>query len=163
MKNLIVLLLIFVPFLSTSFAQQVEYDKYSEGLNKYSSYISKSGDVINIGDTLVIGKNSGLNRFNFITQGEQPCGVVITGKKVIITQIRTYKNNLFLQFKGWGLPCYISYEPALDAKEIINTRAKMTSEEAVSLLKKYKDKLDLQLITQEEYNQKKVELVKFIK
>ena len=39
----------------------------------------------------------------------------------------------------------------------------ITSDEAISLLKKYKDKLDLQLITQEEYNQKKSELIKFIK
>lgn len=37
-----------------------------------------------------------------------------------------------------------------------------SSEEAIEELKKYKEKLDLQLITQEEYDKKKDELVKFI-
>jgi len=39
----------------------------------------------------------------------------------------------------------------------------ISSDEAISELKKYKDKLDLQLITQEEYDKKKLELSKYIK
>jgi DNA polymerase sigma len=38
-----------------------------------------------------------------------------------------------------------------------------TSDEAITELKRFKDKLDLGLITQEDYNKKKDELVKFIK
>ncbi len=39
----------------------------------------------------------------------------------------------------------------------------LTSDEAINLLKKYKEKLDLQLISQEEYDKKKIELLKYIK
>jgi len=39
----------------------------------------------------------------------------------------------------------------------------MTSDEALTELKKCKDKLDLGLITQEELNKKKAELSKYIK
>jgi hypothetical protein len=39
----------------------------------------------------------------------------------------------------------------------------MTSDEALSELKKAKDKLDLGIITQEEYDLKKAELTPFIK
>ena len=39
----------------------------------------------------------------------------------------------------------------------------MTSDEALTELKKCKDKLDLGLMTQEEYNKKKTELSKLIK
>lgn len=39
----------------------------------------------------------------------------------------------------------------------------MSSEEALSELKRYKDKLDLELITQEEFDKKKEELSKYIK
>lgn len=38
-----------------------------------------------------------------------------------------------------------------------------TSDEALAELKRYKEKLDLQLITQEEYDQKKAELMKYIR
>lgn len=41
--------------------------------------------------------------------------------------------------------------------------SEMTSDEAIYILKKYKEKLDLELISQEEYNKKKEELSKFIK
>ena len=39
----------------------------------------------------------------------------------------------------------------------------LSSDEAISLLKKFKEKLDLQLISQEEYDKKKAELLKYIK
>lgn len=39
----------------------------------------------------------------------------------------------------------------------------LSSEEAIDLLKKYKNKLDLELISQEEYNKQKIELLKYIK
>jgi hypothetical protein len=39
----------------------------------------------------------------------------------------------------------------------------LTNDEALAELKRFKEKLDLQLITQEEYNQKKAELIKYIR
>ena len=39
----------------------------------------------------------------------------------------------------------------------------MTSEQALEELSRWKKKLDLELITQEEYDKKKAELIKYIK
>jgi hypothetical protein len=163
MKNLILFLLIFTSVMS-SYSQTVEYNKYPDTkLHKYISYVSKSGDIINIGDTLIIGKPSGIKTFNFIQQGMEFCAPHISGKQVIVTGIRSYKNNLFIEFKGYGLvPVYIQYENAIDTKEI-GLNIKYTSSEALTILKENKEKLDLQLITQEEYNKKKEELSKYIK
>ena len=44
----------------------------------------------------------------------------------------------------------------------INQSQDLTSEEAIKELEKWKKKLDLQIITQEEYDKKKEELMKFI-
>lgn len=54
-----------------------------------------------------------------------------------------------------------NFEGALSSGEIKSNV--MTSDEALEELKKYKSKLDLELITQEEYDAKKKELAKFIK
>ena len=51
---------------------------------------------------------------------------------------------------------FFSYYKKLQSTE-------MTSDEAIAELKKYKDKLYLELITQDEYNAKKAELAKYIK
>lgn len=163
MKNIILfLMLIFTSALS--YSQIVEYNKYPDTkLHKYTSYVSKSGDIINIGDTLIIGIPSGIKTFNFIQQGMEFCAPHISGKQVVVTGIRSYKNNLFIEFKGYGLvPVYIQYENAIDVKEI-KLNVKYTSSEALTILKENKDKLDLGLISQEEYNRKKLELSKFIK
>ncbi|MCX6183878.1 MAG: hypothetical protein NTX74_02295 [Flavobacterium sp.] len=48
-------------------------------------------------------------------------------------------------------------------KELIDPNAPMTSEEAISKLKGLKEKLDLELISKDEYDTQKKELSKFIK
>jgi hypothetical protein len=55
----------------------------------------------------------------------------------------------------------IQFENALSTGEIKGTG--MTSDEALAELKKAKDKLDLGLITAEDYEKKKAELTPFIK
>jgi hypothetical protein len=61
-----------------------------------------------------------------------------------VEDLETFVNNLFISYKNTLL------------------EEKMTSDEALELLKKLKSKLDLELITQEEYDNKKKELIKFI-
>lgn len=46
--------------------------------------------------------------------------------------------------------------------DLCNNNVKFTSEQAINELKKWKDKLDLELISQEEYDKKKNELSQFI-
>jgi hypothetical protein len=55
----------------------------------------------------------------------------------------------------------LKFESTIDFGEI--TSKGMTSDDALSELKKAKDKLDLGIITKEEYEAKRTELVKFIK
>lgn len=125
-----ILLILFLFVIFTGFSQIVKYDNYQDTkLHRYSTYISKSGDFLNIGDTLIIGEPSGAKSFNFIQQGLDFGTIVydsrisntffIPGKKVIISEIRIYKNNLFIAFKGYGLlPIYIQYEKAIKANEV---------------------------------------------
>jgi len=164
MKKLLLIVFILLCVIKLN-AQQAEYDKFDGDREKiYDSYISKSGDKLQVGDTLIIGTASGSTVFRFLQQGGKLCSPTIAGRKIIITQIRTYKHNLFFQFKGFGwLPCFITYEPAITAKEIINPKAQMTSSEALLILKTEKDKLDLGLITKEQFETKKQELSKYIK
>lgn len=52
---------------------------------------------------------------------------------------------------------------SLFTKELIDPNAPMSSEEAILILKALKEKLDLELITKQEYDSQKNELSKFIK
>jgi hypothetical protein len=56
-----------------------------------------------------------------------------------------------------------SIDYAISIKEIIDLNAPLSSEEALAKLKALKEKLDLELITREEYDNQKKELSKFIK
>lgn len=56
-----------------------------------------------------------------------------------------------------------SIDTSLITKELIDPNATMSSEEAISKLKGLKEKLDLELISKQEYDSQKNELAKFIK
>lgn len=156
-----------------SFAQNtkpiknLEYGKVTK-LGFYDSYLSKNGDLIKIGDSLQIGKASNFDKFVHITQDNLPMHASHTGKKVVINNIETYGHKktgylVFFKFKGFGLiPLYVNYEAALEAGEIKLIGAKMTRAEAIEKLKKQKELLDLEIITQEEYNKLKEELAPII-
>jgi hypothetical protein len=57
----------------------------------------------------------------------------------------------------------ISITNSLFTKELIDPNAPISSEEAISKLKGLKEKLDLELISKQEYDSQKNELSKFIK
>ena len=57
----------------------------------------------------------------------------------------------------------ISILGSLLTKELIDPNAPISSEEAISKLKGLKEKLDLELISKQEYDSQKNELSKFIK
>jgi hypothetical protein len=140
-----------------------QYGKITEN-GFYSAYISKTGDVINEGDTLVVGKPGGEFGFINILQGGQRVAPWLSGKKIKITQIKSYGTDkrgytLLVQFKGYGLiPVYIDYDNALQSGEISNPKAKMTREQAIAKLKDAKELLDLQIISQAKYDSIKTRL-----
>lgn len=116
--------LFFTLFISFfCFSQTAKYNQITSK-NNFDSYISSTGKTLKIGDTIKIGLPR-TNYFQFITQGNQPCGVQIANTKNIISAIKSIGDNkrgfkIFILFKGWGLiPVYIDYETALLANEII--------------------------------------------
>lgn len=132
----------------------------------YSQFKANNGDIINIGDTLIIGKASGQFGYDFITQAGQRMHPSHAGKKIAITGFRELgrrgQEKTYLQFKGFGLPVYLDYDNAIESKEIINPKGKITREQAIAKLKQYKELLDLEIISQQKYDSLKTTLAPII-
>lgn len=160
-KSIITILVLLITFIS--YSQVAQYGKLA-GNDSFSTYITKSGDTIRIGETLKIGKPSGEFGFVFITQGNERVVSALAGKDAVISNLKSFgskKNGykMFALFKGYGLvPVAIDFENAVDAGEVINPKAKMTRQMAISKLKEAKELLDLQMMTQDEYDELKAKL-----
>lgn len=121
MKTALFLLMI-VPM--SIFAQdQVNWTDIPKKNGKYSSYITRKGNTISVGDVITIGTPSTPDGFLWISQGGQQTANFLAGVDVEITKIRTYKGRFagkaYLEFKGYGLlPVSIDYEIALKTGEI---------------------------------------------
>lgn len=154
---------IFVAQVALGQSKVVVFDKVFEK-GKFDEYHSKDGDIIKKGDSLVIGKGSNFDKFVHITQANIPMHASHTGKKVAVKNIEVIgrKNSgysVFLTFKGFGLyPVYVNYEAAKEAGEISLVNGKLTKSEAIDELKKQKELLDLEIITQQKYDSIKKEL-----
>ena len=157
--------------------QEVKYEDVEKGIitkGQYESYVSKDGSVYKVGDKIQFGSPSGTNGKFVIIQKMDIAGTVyVVGPEAIntsaeIKKIRItgtsragYKANF--QTKGMtGVDNYfLNIEDAIAVGEIKSFG--MTSDEALAALKKAKDKLDLGLISQEEYDKIKAELTPYIK
>lgn len=141
---------------------------------EYTSYVGSDGGVYNIGDRIKIGVPSSNKTFAFISQGDgllmpiEPLLASASGteteiKKIFVTGNKRTGFSVTMRTKGvTGLLNYtVQFENALSTGEIKGSG--MTSDEALEALKKAKDKLDLGIITQEEYDKIKAELTPFIK
>lgn len=147
-------------------------------------YISKNSGEYKVGDTISIGMCEN-DKFIFVMQNtlsdtlslsnpencikiynkSLPLTYVASDKKVVIKSLVIFGKTvkcITTNPEGFFLSLYIKdLEAAINNKEI---KAKfLSSEDALAELKKAKDKLDLGLITQEEYDAKKEELSKYIK
>ncbi|MBO4613543.1 MAG: SHOCT domain-containing protein [Bacteroidales bacterium] len=95
---------------------------------------------------------------------ENRAGGVATIKRIQCIPIDPYNKlnsgcKIYLVLNRGGLAC-TNFEEAIAVGEV-QTKMK-SSEAALQELKKWKEKLDLQIITQEEYDAKKAELMKYI-
>lgn len=166
MKTFALLLIVLFAALA-GMSQTAQFGKIS-GNAQYESYVPKTGDQVNVGDTLQLGKPSGEFGFIYITQGGERVKSALAGNKVKITQIKSYGTKkagykLWVQFKGYGLvPVFIDFDNALETSEIINPKAKMTRDQAISKLKEAKDLLDLKMMTEAEYEILKNDLTPII-
>jgi len=166
---------------SISFGQQFKHDdltttKFSAYKNYYfDSYISKDGVLYKITDRLKIGTPSSNKTFAFITDdnplgssNDSQLGVSSSGdqteiKKIYVTGNKRTGYSVYFRTKGYNSfsNFVINIENAIGAGEI--KPFGKTSDEALSELKKAKDKLDLDLITKVKYDSIKTDLSKYIK
>jgi hypothetical protein len=174
MKKMIFVAMSTLFYLSAN-AQEIKFtDLATAERGEYTSYVGSDGGIYKIGDRIKIGVPSSNKTFAFIWMGDgiltplQPLPAAQSGteteiKKIFISGNKRTGYSVSMRTKGViGLLNYtIQFENAMSTGEIKGTG--MTSDEALAELKKAKDKLDLGLITQEEYDKKKAELTPFIK
>ena len=169
MKKLVLVSAIALSILSVN-AQKASYNdvatKKIKGL--ITEYTTKNGETLKIGDTILIGRASNDNiNFFYLTQatGMYPLPNSLGGGSVVIKKMKSSMKHLRVNCTSSDVtlyPIYIaSLELAIDTKEI--SLNGMNKEKAIAELKEQKDLLDLGIITEEEYNNKKIELLKYIK
>lgn len=179
MRKIILSFVTLIMFSGSLFSQELvlkqddlNAEKRPKGV--FTSYESKDGSVYNIGDKITIGVPSSNKTFAFITEGD---GVLLpitqllasaSGQQVEIKRIDvggTKRTGFYASLRCKGLTGLSNYsvqlENAISVGEVKSYG--MTSDEALAELKKAKDKLDLELITQEEYDKIKADLMKYIK
>ena len=154
-------------YLSLKSQVSATYNEVSSGEKKgqIDTYISKSGEIFNVGDTITIGISSKTN-YQFIQQDVgYPLNNIASNSKVRIKKIVAGQKMVnFYTTKANGYVYGLVIMNVERALEIGEIKSKiLSSDEALSELKKWKDKLELGLINQEEYEKKKEELVKYIK
>lgn len=121
MKKLILSLFFITAFCT---AQTAIYEKTKTSGN-FKEYLTKEGQTLKIGDTIVIGYPLG-KEFTFLTQGNQPVAAFLSNNKVIVSNFKAVGSTsrgfkIYALFKGYGLPVYIDYESALETGEIKKT------------------------------------------
>lgn len=129
---------------------------------------------------LFSSSTSRTNNFTYIMLGRMGAAVMggvtylpetFKGREAEIENIKLYKSKkegkphgASIIFNNPGMDITVLDLPfALQYGELINPKASMTSEQALAELKKAKDKLDLGLITQQQFDSLKVVLSKIIK
>jgi hypothetical protein len=173
--NIKLITALFITISVSLFSQEIKFaDLATAQRGEFTSYVGSDGAVYKIGDRIKIGVPSSNKTFAFITQGD---GLLMpitnltasfSGTETEIKKIFVYGNkrmgySITFRTKGvTGLSNYtIQFENALSTGEIKGFG--LSSDDALAQLKKGKDKLDLGLITQEEYDNLKAELSKYIK
>lgn len=169
MKKITTLLLFIISIYS--FGQTATYNEVltKQKIGNLQTYITENGEIFSVGDTITIGVSFRNEQFDFIQQNAgiayYPLLNTASGSRVVIKSIKANSKIIIVnttkpQGLVYGL-IIINFENSIKNGEIISKI--MSSDKALTELKKYKDKLDLGLITQEEFNAKKIELSKYIK
>lgn len=158
---------LFLLITSVCFGQDMaEYGKLNLVKN-YKSYKSKNGTILNSGDTLHIGIPAG-DRFKFITQGQGNLPSWFASSTIVIKRFKVVNqgegtgNILYATFKSYPSMVWINYELALEVGEIYNPHGPPSKFSAFKELEEQKRLLDLELITQSEYDKIKAELAPII-
>ena len=173
--KLITTVIISIVTFTSSYSQEIKYTELATAQKgEYTTYIASDGAAYKIGDRIKIGVPSSNKTFAYIFQGDgfvvpvTALTAVYSGteteiKKIIVGGNKRMGLMVIFKTKGMtGLSNYtIQFENALSTDEVKGFG--MTSDEALAELKKAKDKLDLGIITQEEFNVLRSELAPLIK
>jgi hypothetical protein len=178
-----------------------------------TEYITKSGNSIKVGDTLIIGKptssvsttrgaqgyggiiasTSNRKEFEYIQLGRPAgfgaimgalggqapamAGIGLSGEIVVVSELKAYhkgskKKPLSVTIvigeingKAFGVNKFLSAmdtEGAIELGELYLKNRKKTRDEAIAELKEAKDLLDLEMMSQEDYDRIKTELTPII-
>jgi len=144
---------------------------------QYTEYLSPDNGSFKVGDTITIGKPATGKDFSCVGiaglmgQSLVPADIKLSGSKAVIKKIEIQFNTLTIKtFKPLSHVASFGFNITNIELAIANGEVKsngksneMSSVEALSKLKTEKEKLDLGVITQEQYEVKKKELMKFIK
>jgi hypothetical protein len=174
-SNILISLLFVIS--TNLFSQELKYSELSSGVKPkgdFTSYVAKDGAVYNIGDKITLGVPSSNKTFAYITEGD---GIFLpitllyasaSGQNAAIKRIDiggSKRTGYFVSMRCKGLTGLSNYsiqlENAIETGEVKSFG--MTSDEALAELKKAKEKLDLDIITQVKYDSLKAEYTKFIK
>jgi hypothetical protein len=171
MKTLLFLIISFPVF-----SQNMTYDEV-KALQRsvyygIQSYTAKNGETFKVGDKITIGQPSNGLYFNHIDMGDgiliafQAAGSSAAGQEIEIKKItasgtKKFGFKAYLQTRGAFGGYQVSIENALETGEVVSSI--MSSDQALTELKKAKDKLDLGLITQMEFDSIKTVLAPIIK
>tara|TARA_R110000782_G_scaffold181890_1_gene272139 strand:- start:151 stop:666 length:516 start_codon:yes stop_codon:yes gene_type:complete len=169
----IIILLLATISMTAQTITQVEIDKLTKGVpfQKFSKYVDGNGNEYKLGDTLTIGRGSNNGNyshvFGTVLLQQQPLSPSHMGRKVIVMKMKVtgtkragFKLHVTTRISG-NFTYFFWLKDAVSSGEIEGSG--YSSDQALAELKRCKDKLDLGLITQEEFNAKRMELAKFIK
>lgn len=171
LQFILVSLFVTIVTIDTNCQSSATYDevisKQKTGL--IDKYTTQNGEEFKVGDTITLGVAFRNEKYDFIQQNAgieyYPLPNSASNSKVVIKKFTirmktVYVNTTKPQGFVYGL-IINNFDSAVSNGEIKSKI--MTSDQALEELKKWKDKYDLGLITEEEYNKKKEELSKFIK
>jgi hypothetical protein len=144
----------------------------SKNINGILEYTASDGSVWKVGERLTLGTATGANVFTYVTMGDGIISPVMPAnanwggqeaeiKKIRLSGTKRQGYTLWVTCKGPLQPIHLNIEKAIEVGEVVTDG--YTSDQALEELKRAKDKLDLGLITQEEFDKIKLELSQYIK
>ncbi len=175
MKLNLIVAFLFSITTATVMGQEIKYaDLATAKRGEYTSYVGTDGAVYKIGDRIKIGVPSSNKTFAFITEGDglilaitnlsaSASGTETEIKRIYVSGNKRAGYSVSFRTKGiTGISNYtIQFENALSTGEIKGFG--LSSDDALAQLKKAKDKLELGLITQADYDKIKSDMSTYIK
>ena len=177
---------IMVTLAANTFAQTLTYEMVSNSIDpkkelqkKYEAYTASDGHTYHVGDDIVIGTPSSNKSYAYMTSELAMANAILGGggvagihadwggSKMKITDIKVNRNKrrgACVEFRTYlsGLGgILVQIENCINSGEIVSQG--MTKEKALSEIKKAKEMLDLELISQQEYDSIKAVCKEYLK